>query len=80
MSFLLAPCSVIPSAEAIEHSNACSFERARPLLDKMGSRAIYCGGNGTGLAAKICNNLLLGIQMAGTACVSPCALHTLRAS
>lgn len=33
----------------------------------MGKRAIHCGDSGNGLAAKICNNLLLGITMAGTA-------------
>ncbi|GAA6060645.1 hypothetical protein JCM10212_006396 [Sporobolomyces blumeae] len=44
-----------------------AFERAQPFLAKMGSRYIHCGDSGNGLAAKICNNLLLGISMAGTA-------------
>ncbi|KAJ7507208.1 3-hydroxyisobutyrate dehydrogenase [Mycena galericulata] len=43
------------------------FQRARKFLDLMGRRAIHCGDSGNGLAAKICNNLLLGITMAGTA-------------
>ncbi|GAA5977529.1 hypothetical protein JCM11641_000989 [Rhodosporidiobolus odoratus] len=46
---------------------AAAFERAKPFLEMMGSRSIHCGTNGTGLAAKICNNLLLGISMVGTA-------------
>ncbi|GAA5978624.1 hypothetical protein JCM5350_002457 [Sporobolomyces pararoseus] len=44
-----------------------AFERAQPYLARMGSRHIHCGDSGNGLAAKICNNLLLGISMAGTA-------------
>ncbi|KAK4701646.1 3-hydroxyisobutyrate dehydrogenase, partial [Phenoliferia sp. Uapishka_3] len=43
------------------------FQRVKNYLDMMGSRSIYCGESGNGLAAKICNNLLLGISMAGTA-------------
>ena len=31
----------------------------------MGSRAVHCGGAGAGQAAKICNNMLLGISMIG---------------
>ncbi|GAA1171726.1 3-hydroxyisobutyrate dehydrogenase [Nesterenkonia xinjiangensis] len=33
----------------------------RPLLDIMGARAVHCGGNGLGQAAKICNNMILGV-------------------
>ncbi|GAA5869915.1 hypothetical protein JCM16303_001840 [Sporobolomyces ruberrimus] len=44
-----------------------AFARAQPFLARMGSRHIHCGDSGNGLAAKICNNLLLGISMAGTA-------------
>jgi 3-hydroxyisobutyrate dehydrogenase len=43
-----------------------AFEAARPLFDVMGSRAVYCGAAGAGQAAKICNNMLLGISMIGT--------------
>ncbi|MDZ5076108.1 3-hydroxyisobutyrate dehydrogenase [Nesterenkonia sp. HG001] len=32
-----------------------------PLLDIMGTRAVHCGGNGLGQAAKICNNMILGV-------------------
>ena len=43
-----------------------AFTRARPILDVMGGRAIHCGGAGSGQAAKICNNMILGISMIGT--------------
>ncbi|KAH9829195.1 3-hydroxyisobutyrate dehydrogenase [Rhodofomes roseus] len=39
-----------------------AFELARPTLERMGKHIIYCGGSGAGLAAKICNNLVLGVQ------------------
>ena len=42
-----------------------AFAQARPLLDAMGSRAVHCGAAGAGQAAKICNNMLLGISMIG---------------
>ena len=42
-----------------------AFEKARPLFDVMGSRAVHCGPAGAGQAAKICNNMLLGISMIG---------------
>ncbi|CAH7688719.1 3-hydroxyisobutyrate dehydrogenase [Phakopsora pachyrhizi] len=43
------------------------YERSLDILDSMGKRSIYCGQAGTGLAAKISNNLLLAISMIGTA-------------
>ena len=43
-----------------------SYERAVPLLDCMGRAAVYCGEHGSGQAAKVCNNMLLGISMIGT--------------
>ena len=39
---------------------------AAPALDVMGGRAVHCGGAGAGQAAKICNNMILGVTMAGT--------------
>jgi 3-hydroxyisobutyrate dehydrogenase len=42
------------------------FERARPILEKMGKAVIHAGGPGAGQAAKICNNMLLGATMAAT--------------
>ncbi|KAL9933661.1 hypothetical protein V8E36_007319 [Tilletia maclaganii] len=44
-----------------------SFARAEPILLTMGARAVHCGKNSSGLIAKLCNNLLLGISMLGTA-------------
>jgi 3-hydroxyisobutyrate dehydrogenase len=43
-----------------------AFERARPILDKMGKAVIHAGGPGAGQAAKICNNMLLGASMIAT--------------
>ena len=37
--------------------------QAMPLFDIMGQRSIHCGGNGAGQAAKICNNMVLGVTM-----------------
>ena len=42
------------------------FEKARPFLEKMGKAVIHAGGAGSGQAAKICNNMLLGATMAAT--------------
>jgi 3-hydroxyisobutyrate dehydrogenase len=42
------------------------FERARPILEQMGKAVIHAGGSGSGQAAKIVNNMLLGVTMAGT--------------
>ncbi len=46
--------------------DAEGFERARPLFDVMGAKAVRCGQSGNGQAAKICNNMILGITMIGT--------------
>jgi len=43
-----------------------AFERARPYLEIMGKAVIYAGKPGSGQAAKICNNMLLGASMAAT--------------
>ncbi|WP_416798809.1 3-hydroxyisobutyrate dehydrogenase [Ciceribacter azotifigens] len=42
-----------------------AFERAKPYLEAMGRKIVHCGGNGAGQAAKICNNMILGISMIG---------------
>ncbi|SMF84648.1 3-hydroxyisobutyrate dehydrogenase [Streptomyces sp. Amel2xC10] len=39
------------------------FAEARPLLEAMGRKAVHCGGAGAGQAAKICNNMILGVSM-----------------
>lgn len=36
---------------------------ARPLLEAMGRRVVHCGGPGLGQAAKVCNNMILGVSM-----------------
>ncbi|MFI1915333.1 3-hydroxyisobutyrate dehydrogenase [Nocardia sp. NPDC020380] len=41
------------------------FADALPLLEIMGGKVVHCGGAGVGQAAKICNNMLLGISMIG---------------
>jgi 3-hydroxyisobutyrate dehydrogenase len=40
-----------------------AFERARPVLEKMGKTIVHAGGAGNGQAAKICNNMILGASM-----------------
>lgn len=42
-----------------------AYARAAPLLECMGKAVIYAGAAGAGQAAKICNNMLLGISMIG---------------
>ncbi|HEY0165113.1 MAG TPA: NAD-binding protein, partial [Sphingomicrobium sp.] len=42
------------------------FEQARPFLESMGKAVIHAGGPGSGQAAKICNNMLLGATMVAT--------------
>ncbi|KAH8518287.1 hypothetical protein H0E87_000222, partial [Populus deltoides] len=42
-----------------------AYLAAKPLFLSMGKNAIYCGGAGTGSAAKICNNLALAVSMLG---------------
>lgn len=43
------------------------FTSSRRLLDCMGKNIVHCGGPGTGQAAKMCNNMMLGIQMVSVA-------------
>jgi len=40
-----------------------ALEHARPILSAMGRTIVHAGGPGTGQAAKICNNMILGISM-----------------
>ncbi|MDO1585370.1 3-hydroxyisobutyrate dehydrogenase [Rhizobium oryzicola] len=42
-----------------------AFDRALPFLEAMGRRIVHCGEAGAGQAAKICNNMILGISMIG---------------
>jgi 3-hydroxyisobutyrate dehydrogenase len=43
-----------------------AFAKAEPILQAMGKAVIHAGDLGAGQAAKICNNMLLGIHMIGT--------------
>lgn len=40
-----------------------AFETVKPLLEGMGRKIVRCGGAGAGQAAKICNNMILGVSM-----------------
>jgi len=40
-----------------------AFERAKPILEQMGKTIVHAGGAGNGQAAKICNNMILGVSM-----------------
>lgn len=42
---------------------AKAFARAEPILKAMGKNIFHAGGAGAGAAAKICNNMMLAIQM-----------------
>ncbi|MDP4063219.1 3-hydroxyisobutyrate dehydrogenase [Rhodobacteraceae bacterium IMCC1933] len=72
ISFLDAPVSGgVGGAEAgtltfMVGGAAKSFAAVSPLFDIMGRTAVHCGGAGNGQAAKICNNMILGITMIGT--------------
>ncbi|MDQ0259128.1 3-hydroxyisobutyrate dehydrogenase [Sinomonas atrocyanea] len=35
----------------------------RPILETMGKRVVHCGAHGLGQAAKVCNNMILGVSM-----------------
>ena len=43
-----------------------SFAIGNPLFKIMGQRVIHCGADGAGQAAKICNNMILGVTMIAT--------------
>lgn len=43
-----------------------AFAKADPLFDIMGQKAVHCGEAGSGQAAKICNNMILGVTMIAT--------------
>ena len=42
-----------------------AFATAKPILEAMGKKIVHCGEAGAGQAAKICNNMILGISMIG---------------
>jgi 3-hydroxyisobutyrate dehydrogenase len=62
----------VPGAEAatltfMVGGTEADFARARPVLERMGKTIIHAGPAGNGQAAKICNNMLLGIHMISVA-------------
>lgn len=48
-------------------SSDADFEVIRPVLEAMGKRIVHCGGSGLGQAAKVCNNMILGISQIAVA-------------
>ncbi|BCH16231.1 MULTISPECIES: 3-hydroxyisobutyrate dehydrogenase [unclassified Mesorhizobium] len=44
-----------------------AFAKAEPILKPMAGRIVHCGDDGAGQAAKICNNMILGVSMIGVA-------------
>jgi 3-hydroxyisobutyrate dehydrogenase len=62
----------VAGAEAASLTFMCggdpaAFARAKPILDLMGKNVIHAGGPGNGQAAKVCNNMILGISMVAVA-------------
>jgi len=48
-------------------ASAEAFAAAEPHLSHMGARSVHCGESGAGQAAKICNNMILGVSMIAVA-------------
>jgi 3-hydroxyisobutyrate dehydrogenase len=46
--------------------SAEAFAKVQPLFEVMGQKAVHCGDAGAGQAAKICNNMILGVTMIAT--------------
>ena len=44
---------------------AAAFDKAKPVLEKMGKNIFHAGQAGNGQVAKVCNNMILGISMIG---------------
>ncbi|MEF9907274.1 3-hydroxyisobutyrate dehydrogenase [Streptomyces sp. P9-A2] len=44
-------------------ADEADIDEARTILEPMAGRVVHCGGVGAGQAAKICNNMILGISM-----------------
>lgn len=43
-----------------------AFATVLPLFEIMGQKSVHCGAAGAGQAAKICNNMILGVTMIAT--------------
>jgi len=42
-----------------------AFEKTKAVLEGMGRKIVYCGEAGAGQAAKICNNMMMAVNMLG---------------
>jgi len=73
IDFLDAPVSggtggaIAGSLTFIVGGDDTAFAKAEPILAVMGKNIFHAGEHGAGQVAKICNNMLLGVLMAGTA-------------
>ncbi|MEN6670118.1 3-hydroxyisobutyrate dehydrogenase [Psychrobacter sp. B38] len=73
LEFLDAPVSggtggaIAGSLTFIVGGSNNAFAKAEPILAVMGKNIFHAGDHGAGQVAKICNNMLLGILMTGTA-------------
>ncbi|XP_075254549.1 3-hydroxyisobutyrate dehydrogenase, mitochondrial-like [Convolutriloba macropyga] len=69
-TFMDCPVSgAVPAAKAATLTfmiGGPKFEEAKTVLEPMGQRFFHCGPVGSGLTAKICNNMMLAISMIGT--------------
>lgn len=70
--FIDAPVSGgVPGAEAatltfMVGGTSDEYNNVKSVLECMGKRIVHCGDYGMGQAAKLCNNMMLGISMIGT--------------
>ena len=60
-----AVVTMVPDGAILARVYAEAVAAAGPLFAAMGARAVHCGASGAGQAAKICNNLILGVSMIG---------------
>jgi 3-hydroxyisobutyrate dehydrogenase len=44
-----------------------AFDTAKPVLEAVSKKLVHCGDAGAGQAAKICNNMILGVSMIAVA-------------
>ncbi|KAH8270803.1 hypothetical protein KR018_005120 [Drosophila ironensis] len=71
--FVDAPVSGgVPGAEAatltfMVGGTQAEYDAVRAVLQNMGKQITHCGSHGMGQAAKLCNNMMLGISMIGVA-------------
>ncbi len=47
--------------------DAATLARVRPVFERMGANIFHAGASGAGQTAKLCNNMLLAVQMTATA-------------